>query len=416
MTVFLLFIQSKDGFRLASYLQRRFNNTQKIALITFFSSLYFYSHVGMLYLQERGLNLLQASSIWSIIVGTIFVAEVPTGVIADRIGRKYSVMMAMALQLLGEVLYLFSRSYWAFALIAMIAGVGFAFSSGAVEALIYDTLKGNEKELQMKKAMGLVGMSHQFAFVLAPIAGGFLVPVYALSRFLFAVFLTACAVGVALLVTLTLKEPGSAEQHSKQSSVTILRNGFQQVYTNRLLQWLLLIGVLTASFAGSLVTLYQPYFAYLQIESFWMGMAFAAGALLAGLSERYAYKIEALLGPRWGLWLVTILPGVLYVLFALTSNVTLVIFLFVMTYGTTTLKNPLLSAYQNQLIASENRATVLSLINLVASLYVAVMTLVIGWLADVQLSYAFLLMGFCVVGATILLRVDQIGSFIHREV
>ena len=51
-------------------------NTRKIVFITFFSSLYLYNHVGTLYLQARGLNLLQAGSLWSIIVATIFVAEV----------------------------------------------------------------------------------------------------------------------------------------------------------------------------------------------------------------------------------------------------------------------------------------------------------------------------------------------------
>ena len=103
----------------------QFNNVTKIALITFFSSLYFYLHANFLYMQERGLSLFQANSIWAIIIGAIFVAEVPTGVVADRIGRKYSVVAAMALQLLGEVLYLFARGYVAFVLIAIIAGVGY---------------------------------------------------------------------------------------------------------------------------------------------------------------------------------------------------------------------------------------------------------------------------------------------------
>ncbi|MCB0159584.1 MAG: hypothetical protein KDD83_15735, partial [Caldilineaceae bacterium] len=71
-------------------------NTRKIVFITFFSSLYLYGHVGTLYLQARGLNLLQAGSLWSVIVATIFVAEVPTGVVADRLGRKRAVIAALA--------------------------------------------------------------------------------------------------------------------------------------------------------------------------------------------------------------------------------------------------------------------------------------------------------------------------------
>lgn len=69
----------------------------------------FFQPCGTLYLQERGLNLFQVNSNSAIIIGTIFLAEVPTGVLADRIGRKWSVVLAMAFPLAGEVLYLFAR-------------------------------------------------------------------------------------------------------------------------------------------------------------------------------------------------------------------------------------------------------------------------------------------------------------------
>lgn len=393
---------------LTQYLPR--NNAAKIALISFFSGLYFYSHVGTLYLQERGLTLFQANSIGSIIIGTIFLAEVPTGVLADRIGRKNSVIAAIALQLLGEVLYLFSRSYWAFALIAVIAGLGFAFLSGAVEALIYDTLPLATRELDMKKAMGLSGMAHQFAFVLAPILGGIFLPVYTLNRFLWAVFGTACSVAVALLVAFTLEEPartGASRAHSP-GPLAIMRGGWREVRGSRTLQWLLLIGVFTATFAMSLVTLYQPYFARFEISAFGMGMAFAAGAMLAGLGERYVYLLETWLGRRWGFTLATLLPGLLYLAFAAVNAASVVVLLFILTYGAGTLKNPLLSAYQNQLIQSENRATTLSLISLLNSLYVALVSLLMGWLADVDLRLAFGLIGGVIVVACLVLRVDRI--------
>ena len=111
----------------------KLDNTKKVAVLTFFSNFYFYNHIGTLYLQTRGLNLLQVSSMWSIIVGTIFIAEVPTGVLADKIGRKWSVVMALLLQTLGEFFYFFAKDYTIFVLIAILAGIGYAFSSGATE-------------------------------------------------------------------------------------------------------------------------------------------------------------------------------------------------------------------------------------------------------------------------------------------
>src|SRR5512139_3020985 len=96
------------------------SNADKYAILTFFQYLYLYNHVGTLYMRSRGLSLFQVNTIWSIIVLTIFLTEVPTGVIADRLGRKRSVVAALFLQFLGEFFYIFASSYIAFVLIAIL--------------------------------------------------------------------------------------------------------------------------------------------------------------------------------------------------------------------------------------------------------------------------------------------------------
>jgi hypothetical protein len=49
---------------------------------------------------------------------TSLLAEIPTGLIADKIGRKWSVVFALFIRR-GEFLYLFVSSYSAFVLIAI---------------------------------------------------------------------------------------------------------------------------------------------------------------------------------------------------------------------------------------------------------------------------------------------------------
>ena len=134
-------------------------NVTKLALAYFFSTLYFYIPVGTLYLQSKGLNYVQINSMWGIIVGTMFLTEVPTGVIADRIGHKQAVNVALGLQVLGEVIYIFAQGYASFSLAATVGGLGFAFSSGCVEALVHDSLQergGEVTSQQMSKAMGAI--------------------------------------------------------------------------------------------------------------------------------------------------------------------------------------------------------------------------------------------------------------------
>ena len=103
------------------------NNIKFLYLITFFSALYFYHPVITLYFQQRGLNFVEINSLWGIMFFAMSLSEVPTGIIADKIGRKNSLIIALFLQLTGEVVYIFSQTYLLFVLVAVIGGVGFAF-------------------------------------------------------------------------------------------------------------------------------------------------------------------------------------------------------------------------------------------------------------------------------------------------
>ena len=385
----------------------RFTNAHKVALITFFSSLYLYGHIGTLYLQARSLNLLQASSIWSVIVLTIFVAEVPTGILADKIGRKQSVVMALFLQFVGEVLYLFASSYLAFVGIAVLAGVGFAFSSGCIEALVYDSLPEDNREDRMKQAMGLNGAAYYLAFFFAPIVGTLLVPRFTLDRFLLAVFLTACSVFVALLIAFTLEESGG-ERDVEETAVTILKNGVRCIRGNRFLLWLVGVSIFTATFAGTLSSLYQPYFAAFELTARSMGIASAVGALLAVGLQKNIFRFEQLVGKRTAFTVSVMLPSLGYLLLGLAGTGVVAFAAFLFTYGTATMKGPLLSSYQNGVIPGEIRATVLSFINLLVSLYTAVIGLLMGWLADHHVSLPFLLAGVLVILFALILRVDKV--------
>ena len=351
----------------------KLDNTKKLAIVTFFANLYFYNHIGTLYQQTRGLSLLQVNSIWSIIVGTIFLAEVPTGVIADKIGRKWSIVTALLLQTLGEIFYLFAKDYFAFILIAILAGVGYAFLSGANEALVYNSLLEDNRETNMKKSMGLIGSSYHLAFFVAPLIGGLIVSELILSNFLTAIFLTACSVAIAFLISLSLKEPQSSYTHSEENPHTILKEGFNEIKNNKRLIWLMAITVLTSTFSNSLINLYQPYFAEASVPTFWIGASLSVGGLFAILLQKYAYRIEQKLG-KVGFLILSIWPGIMYLLLAMVSLPALLVTVFIVTYGSMEARNPLLSSYKNEQIKSKNRATVLSLFNMLGMLYVALMS------------------------------------------
>ena len=279
-------------------------NVTKLALAYFFSTLYFYIPVGTLYLQGKGLNYVQINSIWGIIVGTMFLTEIPTGVIADRVGRKRAVNLALGLQVLGEVIFIFARGYGLFVVSAVIGGLGFAFASGCVEALVYESLRERGREGEMTKAMGYIEAAQRLANLIAFSLGGVLVRNLTQERFVTAIVITACAVAVGFVISLTVRESGwgaDAEGATPApSSLKLVRDGLALIRGNRLFAQLVLLALFTIPFVDYLGSLYQPYFVEAGVPPLWFGLARALAAGLCIVGARYAYWLEERLGPRVG--------------------------------------------------------------------------------------------------------------------
>jgi len=382
-------------------------NVTKLAMAYFFATLYLYIPVGTLYLQSKNLNYVQINSLWGIIVGTMFLTEVPTGVIADRLGRKRSINVALALQVLGEVVYIFADSYWPFALAAMIGGLGFAFASGSLEALVYDSLKTKGREDEMSKAMGFIGSAQRLANLLAFAVGGLLVVNLTQERFVLAIAVTACAVAVGWLVSLTLEEPPiELKQGDSDSSLKLLVDGVKTLRNDKQFRGLVLLALATIPFSDYLLNLYQPRFVNVGVPPIWLGLALALASGISIFGARYAYWLEERLGTKASLLLVTGLPGVLYLVMAIVVHPVFTVLAFCTLYSSMSLKGPIFSGHLNKHIESKNRATVLSLISMFSGIYVALMGLLIGRIGDFSLTYAFIFMGTTVLVGSLLFRVD----------
>jgi MFS family permease len=382
-------------------------NVTKLAMAYFFATLYFYIPVGTLYLQSKNLNYTQINSFWGIIVGTMFLTEVPTGIIADRLGRKRSINVALVLQVLGEVVYIFADGYWPFALAAMIGGLGFAFSSGSLEALVYDSLKTRGREGEMTKAMGFISSAQRLANLLAFSVGGLLVVNLTQERFVLAIAITACAVAVGFLVSLTLREPPiELKLGEGNSSLKLLVDGVKTLRSNKRFRHLVLLALATIPFANYLSSLYQPRFVNVGVPPIWLGLGLALASGISIIVARYAYWLESHLGTKGSLLLSTSLPGVLYLVMAAVLHPAFSVLVFCALYGSLSLKGPIFSGHLNRHIESKNRATVLSLISMFSGIYEALMGLLIGRIGDFSLTYAFAFMGAIVLVGSLLFRVD----------
>ena len=384
----------------------RFNEVAKLSLMNFFLHLFFLSPVAVFFYQQRGLNYFQMLALESVLVLFIFFFEVPTGIFADKFGRKKSIVIGTLLLALELLIFLFANNFVWFATAFAIGGIGIAFHSGSIEALIYDNLKSQNREKEMKKAMGSFGSASLVAMVVAPIIGSYLAKDLLMPQFILLISMTVGAMLIGFILTLFIKDTQQKEVE-EQSPITLFKDGAKLIRKNKSLLHIIFLSMFASPFLFTITYLYQPYFQDSGVNTSIFGTIFAIALLLAALLQKYAYKFEEKLGMKRAIFLATILPGIFYVIMAFTFHPIWAILLFVLVRATTGLQEPLFSGYKNIHIPSKSRATILSLISMIVSLYLVGMRLIIGKLADINLSYSFLFMGIVIIIASILLRIDE---------
>ena len=139
----------------------------------FLNSLWFFEGVWYFFMgkfasyETIGIVLSASTLVW-------ILAEIPSGVFADRFGRKQSIIVGNILVVLGSIFYVTAHVYWFIAVGLLISAVGRAFISGSFEALIYDDLLAQNAESKYDKIVARGLQLTIIAFAMGPAIGGLL--------------------------------------------------------------------------------------------------------------------------------------------------------------------------------------------------------------------------------------------------
>lgn len=388
---------------------RPWSTTRVVALAIFFSSLYFYLPVISLFWEARGVTLAQISILQALLIGVGLIFDLPTGALADFLGRRWSLSAGLGFQIVSECVFLYAHHFWAFALAQVIGGIGAALSSGSVMALLYESLPQEDRGSWMQRTMGVIGAATQLAGVIAYFGGGLLIADLRIGHMVTAIQLTILCLIVGFGCSLFISEPKRAHDHPSRGSglVLLIRSGLGLLRENHHLQRIVLAYLLTNAFPWYLQVLYQSYLLGAGAGGAWLGPALGVGSLLALVGQRYAFLLERILGVRRAVLVATALPGLLYLLMAASSHSRIAVMLFCLQWGIIPIKEPLFAGYVNAHIPGEQRATVLSLINTFKSIYIGAMGLLVGRIAEISLPVVFAAMGVVVLAGALVLQIDE---------
>lgn len=140
----------------------------------FITNLNMQSSIWVLYLAYCGLNLAQIGLVEGVYHATSIVFEIPSGAVADLLGRKKSMLLSRVCIAVSCIIMLFARDFWFFALGFAVQALGNNLNSGSEEALVYDSMKYAGQEEQYMRVCGRLNVIIEVLQGIATVAGGIL--------------------------------------------------------------------------------------------------------------------------------------------------------------------------------------------------------------------------------------------------
>jgi MFS family permease len=113
----------------------------------------------VIYLRGKGLSFAAIGLLETIFHVASFSSEVPTGILADRFGRKTSLFAGRVLSACAAALTLLARNWTLLAASFAIQAVSYTCHSGAFDALVYDSLP-DERRTEFTRLMGRLNSTY----------------------------------------------------------------------------------------------------------------------------------------------------------------------------------------------------------------------------------------------------------------
>jgi len=331
--------------------------------------------VNTLFLLSAGLSIAEvfvANAAWS--AGTM-IFEIPTGVVADTVGRRFSFLLSVVVLAITTLAYVGLAELGAglagYVVVSMLIGLGFTFYSGAMEAWLVDGLRFHGYDGELDKVFSRGQIVSGTAMLIGAVGGGVLGQINLSIPFL----VRSGLLGVLFFLALVgMHDLGFEPKHVKirqlpSEAVRIGRAGVRFGWGHKSLR-LLMMGT-TAQMGVFAWAWYawQPYF----LELLGQDIVWVAGvvAALLAVSMMVGNGIVEIV-TRWCgrrttlfLWAAAGFSFALVGVGAVTSFFPAVALLFLggVAIGVQT---PVHQAFVHQIVPSEQRATVVSFVSMVS--------------------------------------------------
>lgn len=361
----------------------------RLDMVSFLNGLVFYAPVALLVRTNVGVTMAQFFVLQAILSLTVFLFEIPAGVLTDRIGYKNTIILSQIILFVAKVL-LFAAyirgSYVLFVAEAAMEGAAACFLSGTQDAYIYSVYKGERYAVKM---------AHVANFGTA----GFIV-----STMLYAVFyyfggirtligatVIACGLGIPCVVGIR-REPEAEKTKAAKSNCTEVVSAFAAVQ-------MIFMVFLAAVFSLGFLLINFFYVNKLQmcgLREELLSVIIIASSVVQMFSEKILDHVRCE-KYRSVMLLSVVLSGLIMMVFAVSQTsgtvivlmVILPLFLSIPAYILDNIEN----TYIDQCGLMNQRATILSVANMAGNLLEIVILFASAYIVSIGISACFISTG-----------------------
>jgi MFS family permease len=332
--------------------------------------------INTIFLLDAGLSNLEAFAANAFFTGGMVLFEVPTGIVADTIGRRTSYLLGTltlsGASLLYVALWQIEAPFWEWAAVSLLLGLGFTFFSGAVEAWLVDALAATGYDGRLETVFGRGQIVTGAGMLGGSVAGGFIAQQISLGA---PFVLRGAILLVMFVVAFRLMHDVGFTPEKGGRPITEMRkiasNSIEYGWRVPAVKWLMVEALFTGGVGIYAFYALQPYLLELYGDPHAYEIAGLAAAIVAGaqiLGGVAAPRIRGLFRRRTSALLLTAalstvalgLIGAVQSFWAVIGLTTVWGLLFAATM-------PIRQTYINGMIPSQQRATILSFDSMMSS-------------------------------------------------
>lgn len=379
----------------------------KFSLYGFLKNLRFFEPFLYLFFLSKGVSFFHIGILIGIRELSQILSEVPTGVLADLIGRRRTMVFCFGSYLLSFVVFFFGRNFWVFVPAFILFGLGEALRTGTHKAIILDYLDKHDMSHEKTKYYGLTRSWSLAGSGLCALLAAALVFVSDSYKYVFIASTVPYILGLVLMLSypkyLDRKiQKGFYRYFFKEvwQHIRSIAHSFRHTY--ELLRSLGSSAFFDATFkigkdyiqpilqayviiAGGL---FSGIFAMSEKQeiAILMGFSFFIIFIVASFSSRNAHKVEkTMTRPSKSLNLIYVVFILLLFEVGLMQRAELFLFIiivFLFMYVLVNIRRPIIVGYIGDRMEKTQRASVLSIESQIKSIFAMILAPIFGLLAD----------------------------------